>query len=123
MSDLFYKQRNNLWRKTILYLRNNQSPICLPLLFHRYNKFFADFSSFLIIEPYMYYRLSELDFVGAIHLSQAIFNDEHKVSFGFKSRECPGQSNTLSFVFLKQFVIILALCDRILSLVEKLLLG
>ena len=27
------------------------------------------------MEPYMYYRMNELDFIGAIHLSPAIFKN------------------------------------------------
>ena len=57
----------------------------------------------------MYYRLNELDFIGAIYLSQAILTMNHKFSIGFKSDEFPGQSNTVIFIFLKQFVVILAL--------------
>ena len=41
----------------------------------------------------MYCRLNDLDFICAIHLSQAIFNNGHKFSVGFKSGEFPGQSS------------------------------
>ena len=53
----------------------------------------------------MYYRLNELDFIGAIHLFQAIFNNGPQILIGFKSGEFPGQSNTAIFIFLKQLLL------------------
>ena len=44
--------------------------------------------NFLIMEPYMYYRLNELDFFGVIYLSQLIFNPTLKMA-AYKHAETP----------------------------------
>ena len=61
------------------------------------------------MELYLYYTMNDFDIVGAINLSQAILTMDHKFSIRFKSGEFPGQSNTVIFIFLKQFVIFFAL--------------